>query len=122
MALDWGLGNQGPAHHPRVGCPDDSTQAALRGSGRASAQFPCPVYEFTLGRQGGSWVPPWGPAFLGQRGTSGRGRISLLPAAPGEGHTRFRAGLDPGEGATPVSKGSRTSGSFCPIPCGIKIV
>ena len=31
-ALDWGLGNQGPAHHPRVGCPDDSTQAALRGS------------------------------------------------------------------------------------------
>ena len=67
------------------------------------------------------------PAFTGhvagaaQRGPLGPGRVSLLPAAPGEGHAHIRAGLDPGEGATPVSKDSRTSGSFCPIPCGIKI-
>ncbi|ELR45760.1 Apoptosis regulator Bcl-2 [Bos mutus] len=50
------------------------------GARRASAQFPSPAYEFTLGRQGGPWVPRRpDPAFTGhvagaaQRGPSGAG-------------------------------------------------
>lgn len=69
-ALDSGLSGKSGTHAPPP--PSGVPMTALRprcGARRASAQFPSPAYEFTLGRQGGPWVPrPAGPRVHRPRG------------------------------------------------------